>query len=139
MELRQLRDFIAIAEEHGFHKAARRLPVAQPALSACVKQLEEEPGYTLLERSRHRVTITAAGRELLLGPLLPPGAVLRPLAVHAPRLWITLLLPGRDIAPAALALASVARELSAGSGSVPRSIPPERTDRPATHRRIRHS
>jgi DNA-binding transcriptional LysR family regulator len=96
MELRQLRDFIAIAEEHGFHKAARRLHVAQPALSAFVKQLEEEPGHTLL-------------------------------------------LPGRDIAPAALALASVARELSAGSGSVPRSIPPERTDRPATHRRIRHS
>lgn len=65
MELRQLRYFIAIAEEKGFHKAARRLHVAQPALSACVKQLEDEIGHRLLERSKHRVSLTAAGVELL--------------------------------------------------------------------------
>ena len=65
MELRQLRYFIAIAEERGFHKAARRLHVAQPALSACVKQLEEELGHRLLERTRHAVSVTAAGHELL--------------------------------------------------------------------------
>lgn len=65
MELRQLRYFIAIAEERGFHKAARRLHVAQPALSACVKQLEDEIGHRLLDRTRHRVTVTAAGHELL--------------------------------------------------------------------------
>ena len=57
MELRQLRYFIAIAEEKGFHKAARRLHVAQPALSACVKQLEDEIGHRLLERSKHRVSL----------------------------------------------------------------------------------
>jgi DNA-binding transcriptional LysR family regulator len=65
MDLRQLRYFIAIAEERGFHKAARRLHVAQPALSACVKQLEDEIGHRLLERTRHHVTVTAAGHELL--------------------------------------------------------------------------
>lgn len=65
MELRQLRYFIAIAEEMGFHKAARRLHVAQPALSACVRQLEDELGHRLLERSKHRVALTAAGMELL--------------------------------------------------------------------------
>ena len=65
MELRQLRYFIAIAEEKGFHKAARHLHVAQPALSSCVKQLEEEIGHRLLERSKHRVSLTAAGAELL--------------------------------------------------------------------------
>lgn len=65
MELRQLRYFIAVAEERGFHKAARRLHVAQPALSACVKQLEEELGHRLLERTRHHVAVTAAGQELL--------------------------------------------------------------------------
>ena len=65
MELRQLRYFIAIAEEKGFHKAARRVHVAQPALSACVKQLEDEIGHRLLERSKHRVALTAAGVELL--------------------------------------------------------------------------
>jgi DNA-binding transcriptional LysR family regulator len=65
MELRQLRYFIAIAEEQGFHKAARRLHIAQPALSACVKQLEDEIGHRLLERSKHRVALTAAGVELL--------------------------------------------------------------------------
>jgi DNA-binding transcriptional LysR family regulator len=67
MDLRQLRYFIAIAEERGFHKAARRLHVAQPALSACVKQLEDEIGHRLLERTRHHVTVTAAGHELLNG------------------------------------------------------------------------
>src|SRR5512137_2135952 len=65
MELRQLRYFVAIAEEQGFHKAARRLHVAQPALTACVKQLEAELGHRLLDRTRHRFSITAAGRELL--------------------------------------------------------------------------
>ncbi len=66
MELRQLRYFIAIAEERGFHRAARRLHVTQPTLTACVQQLEEELGCRLLDRSRRHVAVTAAGAELLL-------------------------------------------------------------------------
>jgi DNA-binding transcriptional LysR family regulator len=65
MELRYLQYFRAVAEELSFSKAARRLRVAQPALSRAVKQLETELGAAVLERSRHHVRLTPAGEVLL--------------------------------------------------------------------------
>lgn len=65
MELRHLRYFQAVAEELSFSRAARRLHVAQPALSRAVKQLEHELGAQVLERTRHRVRLTPAGAVLL--------------------------------------------------------------------------
>jgi DNA-binding transcriptional LysR family regulator len=65
MELRHLQYFRAIAEDLSFSKAARRLRVAQPALSRAVKQLEISVGAELFERSRHYVRLTPAGAVLL--------------------------------------------------------------------------
>jgi DNA-binding transcriptional LysR family regulator len=70
MELRHLRYFQAVAEDLSFSKAARRLRVAQPALSRAVKQLEAALGAAVLERTRHHVRLTPAGSVLLQETLL---------------------------------------------------------------------
>ena len=65
MDLRHLRYFQAVAEELSFSKAAKRLHVAQPALSRAIKQLELSVGATVLERTRHMVRLAPAGTVLL--------------------------------------------------------------------------
>jgi LysR family hca operon transcriptional activator len=65
MELRHLRCFVAVAEELNFTRAAKRLHTAQPWLSQQIIQLEQSVGTRLLERSKHEVKVTAAGRVFL--------------------------------------------------------------------------
>jgi DNA-binding transcriptional LysR family regulator len=65
MELRQLVYLDAVVRRGSFTKAAQRLHVAQPAVSAQIRRLEAELGVTLLERTTRRVALTHAG-ELFL-------------------------------------------------------------------------
>lgn len=65
MELRQLRYFVAVAEEGNISKAAQKIFLTQPALSRQIKALEEEIGQCLLERQAHSIRLTAAGEDLL--------------------------------------------------------------------------
>ena len=65
MELRHLRYFVAVAEDLSFRKAASRLHVSGPALSKQIRNLEEETGVKLLERTTVAVSLTPAGEGFL--------------------------------------------------------------------------
>lgn len=66
IELRQLRQFIAVAEDMSFHRAAERLHMAQPPLTAAIRKIEQELGVPLLERGNRITRITEAGQVFLI-------------------------------------------------------------------------
>jgi DNA-binding transcriptional LysR family regulator len=65
VQLHQLEYLVAVADDGGFTRAADRLRVAQPGVSAQVRKLERELGHALLDRSGHRVRPTPVGVEVV--------------------------------------------------------------------------
>ena len=67
VELRHLRYFIAVAEELNFSRAAERMHMAQPPLSAAIRQLERDVGVDLFVRTTREVRLTDPGHAFLAG------------------------------------------------------------------------
>lgn len=65
MELRHLECFVAVVDEGSFTKAALRLHIAQPGVSAQIRRLEKEIGHSLFHRSTRSVSLTPAGETVL--------------------------------------------------------------------------
>ena len=64
VELRELRIFLALADELHFGRTAERLHISQPGVSEAVRSLEARIGARLFERTSRRVSLTPAGEEL---------------------------------------------------------------------------
>lgn len=64
IEVRELRYFIAVAEELGIARAAQRLGMTQPPLSRAIRKMERRLGVQLFERGNRHITLTPAGRTL---------------------------------------------------------------------------
>ncbi|WP_439499642.1 LysR substrate-binding domain-containing protein [Bosea sp. (in: a-proteobacteria)] len=109
IETRLLRQFVAVAEELNFHRAAERLHMAQPPLSQAIRKLEETLGLSLFERSNRRVALTPAGAAFLVTARrvlaqLADGIreAQRVAAGQAGRLSVTFVGTAHDLLPAAL-------------------------------------
>ena len=113
VELRELRYFVAVAEELNFSRAAERLGMAQPPLSKAIAQLESRLGVPLLERTTRQVSLTPAGEVLLAEarPVLVAARAAVQRAVRAGRIE-----PGLTVAVKAGGDDTLLREILASYG-----------------------
>ena len=109
-ELRQLRAFVAVAEELSFRRAGERLRIAQPALTRAVRALEAVLGARLFERTTRRVELTEVGAAFLPEARLAVEHAERAVAV------------ARDVAAGTRGRLNVAYTHASISGPVPELV-----------------
>lgn len=122
MDLRQLRYFVAVAEDEHVGRAAERLHISQSPLSRQIAQLEEKLGLVLFERSQQRIRLTRDGRTFL--------AETRAFLTHASRLESLARRLGRGD-EGGLCIGYL--EYAMHSGVLPDALRALRDGRPAVH------
>jgi len=127
IDLRLLRQFVAVAEELHFHRAARRLAISQSPLTAAIKRLEAEIGTALIERGNRTVALTAAGTALLQEA--------RALLMHADRAVVLT----RDAAAGRTGTVRLGYVGSAIYGRLPAAIRSVRRSHPAVKLELREA
>ena len=127
MELRQLRQFLALAETKNFHRAAESLHMAQPPLSVSIRKLEEELGVSLAERHARGVTLT------------PEGELVATQAREIVRLATELRQFAKEAVLGARGTLSVGFVVSATYDVIPRLIPVFRSRYPNVELRLREA
>lgn len=121
METRELRYFVAVAEELHFGRAAQRLGIAQPPLSRAISQLERRLGAELLQRNSRQVTLTDAGVVLLREGLVALDAI--EAAEQRTRRAALACQPGVVLAVKAGASSELVSKLLHAYGAEPGSVP----------------
>ncbi|WCM49389.1 LysR substrate-binding domain-containing protein [Pseudomonas sp. WJP1] len=122
IDIRQLRYFVAVAEEEHVGRAAERLHISQSPLSRQIAQLEERLGLTLFERSQQRIRLTRDGQTFL--------AETRALLTHANRLESLGKRLGRG-EEGGLCIGYIENAMHAGV--LPNALRVLRSDRPNVH------
>lgn len=122
IDIRQLRYFVAVAEEEHVGRAAERLHISQSPLSRQIAQLEERLGLTLFERSQQRIRLTRDGQTFL--------AETRALLTHANRLESLGKRLGRG-EEGGLCIGYIENAMHAGV--LPNALRVLRADRPGVH------
>ena len=122
IDIRQLRYFVAVAEEEHVGRAAERLHISQSPLSRQIAQLEERLGLTLFERSQQRIRLTRDGQTFL--------AETRALLTHANRLESLGKRLGRG-EEGGLCIGYIENAMHAGV--LPNALRVLRVDRPNVH------
>jgi DNA-binding transcriptional LysR family regulator len=127
IHLRELRYFVAVAEELHFTRAAQRLYVSQPALSKQIRALEGQLGVALFERDRRAVRLTEAGAALL------------PLAQEVLETWREAELAVAERAATAAAVLRVGFLTRVGRGVLPAVQAAFAEAHPAWQLQLRHA
>ena len=127
VHLRELRYFVAVAEELHFTRAARRLYVSQPALSKQIRALEGQLGVALFARDRRAVSLTEAGAALL------------PLAQEVLETWRDAELAVAERAATAAAVLRVGFLTRVGRGLLPAVQAAFAESHPAWQLQLRHA
>jgi len=124
LTIKQLRAFLMVADEESFNVAAKRLHLTPGAVSLVIKEMEQEVGFTLFDRTTRRVSLSKAGRDF------------RPSAERVMRELSQAMLTAQDVKNKTTGIVRVAAPLFVASALMPKAIAAYRRIKPRVQVRL---